>query len=661
MLLVLACTSPPLESMGWQPEPKVETTDTYDDHEYTFITTALSWEQAAADCSTRGAHLVDLADSVEEAWVWALADAAVSNSGWWHGYSDTVVEGSFVWDGGSASTYTNWRGGEPNDFGGLEDCASFADDGAGAWNDKACTTLYPYVCESGCEKSSWYADLDGDGYGDPASVERACEAPVGLIADSSDCDDTNAAIHPAAAESCDAADADEDCDGLADDADESVDPSGLTTYYLDADSDGDGDAAISVQLCELRAGYSTSAGDCDDADSTRSSLVVETADGYDNNCDGVDDIDGDGWETTADCDDSNPAVSPGAVEVCDGADEDCDGVLDDGATCPGISGTYGDHAYVFVLGASTWDAAQATCAGFGYHLVDVFDSAEQAWIWSEAEAANATSSWWHGYNDQSTEGDFVWDGGATSLSTDWRPGEPNDYAGAEDCGAFADDGGGAWNDKDCATVLPFVCEAGCALSPWYADVDGDGFGDPAAVTGSCSAVAGAVLDGTDCNDGDSAVNSLATEVCGAPEGDEDCDGLVDEADDSLDASTCGSSDSGDTAAVDSADTADSGSANADSADSGGSGSDSGTLPDSGGPDTGTGDSTQDSGAPADSGGEGSERDSGPVDTADLTLDSGVPAPEGCGCDASPTVPHALAAVAAVFAICVGRRKRESTG
>ena len=51
--------------------------------------------------------------------------------------------------------------------------------------------------------SAWYADLDGDGYGDPdAPQPSACEAPPLSSADGTDCDDSAAEVHPGAAEVC---------------------------------------------------------------------------------------------------------------------------------------------------------------------------------------------------------------------------------------------------------------------------------------------------------------------------------------------------------------------------------------------------------------------------------------------------------------------------
>jgi hypothetical protein len=63
----------------------------------------------------------------------------------------------------------------------------------------------------------WYADTDGDGYGDPADVTSDCLQPTGYIATAGDCDDTTADISPDAADSCGSG-VDEDCDGAVDNA-----------------------------------------------------------------------------------------------------------------------------------------------------------------------------------------------------------------------------------------------------------------------------------------------------------------------------------------------------------------------------------------------------------------------------------------------------------
>ncbi|TNF27771.1 MAG: hypothetical protein EP329_19050 [Deltaproteobacteria bacterium] len=65
------------------------------------------------------------------------------------------------------------------------------------------------------------------------------------------------------------------------------------------------------------------------------------------------------------------------------------------------------------------------------------------------------------------------------------------------------------------------------LIAFFADADGDGFGDAGAVVEACAQPEGYVTDDTDCNDGDASVFPGAEEVCW--DGiDNNCDGQIDE-------------------------------------------------------------------------------------------------------------------------------------
>ena len=93
---------------------------------------------------------------------------------------------------------------------------------------------------------TWYADADGDGYGDASQSEEACEQGEGLADNGQDCDDGDADINPDAEELCNGWD--DNCDGLADDEDPSL--SAAPSWYVDADGDGWGNEDYVVEACE---------------------------------------------------------------------------------------------------------------------------------------------------------------------------------------------------------------------------------------------------------------------------------------------------------------------------------------------------------------------------------------------------------------------------
>ena len=208
--------------------------------------------------------------------------------------------------------------------------------------------------ETAVDRSPFYVDIDGDGYGEAATEVLACDAPLGLVADGTDCDDNDASVNPAADEVCDLVD--NDCDGTIDEPG----AAGETAYYADADGDGYGDAAVSVTACNPSPGFVADGTDCDDVVASTNPGATEVCDGVDNDCSGtIDDgaanlinwyvdSDNDGYgagtavpactqpagyvDVAGDCDDTSAAALPGGVEVCDSLDNDCNGVVDDNPT-----------------------------------------------------------------------------------------------------------------------------------------------------------------------------------------------------------------------------------------------------------------------------------------------------------------------------------------
>jgi len=115
-----------------------------------------------------------------------------------------------------------------------------------------------------CKETTFYLDNDGDGEGDSAKPQMACDKPDGYVANGNDPDDTNANIFSGCA---------------------------MVTYYLDNDGDTFGNPDQSMELCDGVTApdkYVTDNTDCNDTDSDIHPSAQDTPnDGVDSDCDGT--------------------------------------------------------------------------------------------------------------------------------------------------------------------------------------------------------------------------------------------------------------------------------------------------------------------------------------------------------------------------------------
>lgn len=194
--------------------------------------------------------------------------------------------------------------------------------------------------------AAWYADLDGDGYGDPLAQVFGCLQPERAVSNFRDCDDTDASVHPDQEELlCDGRD--EDCDGTKDDA-----------WSLD-DACTTSDGCAGVVAC--RSGGVTGAA-CQATQSPSTWFV---------------DLDGDGKAgsevracmqpagsvaSQADCDETSRFAFEGNAEACDWIDNNCAGGVDEGLDCAGLAWTVGEG----VAGGANFQAAAAYAVDAGW-------------------------------------------------------------------------------------------------------------------------------------------------------------------------------------------------------------------------------------------------------------------------------------------------------
>jgi hypothetical protein len=119
-------------------------------HIYEFRTDAKNFQQAAEFCTSIGSRLADIRDATEDAWLLDQERRVFGGGGWWIGYSDSFIEGTWRWSSGRGNGYVNWHAGEPNNQNN-EDCAVLNQYTDGKWNDSNCNNAFRFVCEIGAD------------------------------------------------------------------------------------------------------------------------------------------------------------------------------------------------------------------------------------------------------------------------------------------------------------------------------------------------------------------------------------------------------------------------------------------------------------------------------------------------------------------------------
>ena len=504
-----------------------------------------SWVLGGDDCDDFVAVVNPGADEVCDGW-----DNDCDGAGEDDGDTDTFLPcGGFVDNGAFNAAGDALTGGD--------DC----DDGDGNQFPGA-----PEVCnaeDDDCDAAVDEGfDNDSDGFFDGG--DGGCVAAYPDV----DCNDSNAAINPAASEACNSVD--DDCDGDADeDFDVDVDGFFDETLCGFGDDCDDGNPAINpaaAEVCDLvdndcnsqiDEGYdadsdgfyddvSCSYGDdCDDGDPNQFPGAPEACNAEDDNCDGaVDegfDADADGFFSEAlcgfgdDCDDATPTTYPGAPELCNGIDDDCDGALPNGQPdgevdddADGVTECEGDCDdtldNVYPTADDLCDGLDNDCDGVvdpGFDSDgDGFFNLEECSFGLDCDDTNAA------INPSATDLCDGVDNDCSGIIDDGFDADSDGYYDAANADCLAAYGDNADCDDGDPAIHPYEPELCDGIDQdCDADIDedfdddADGFFD---LDGGCDA---AYTD-TDCDDDDPLVYDGAVELCDAK--DNNCDGTIDE-------------------------------------------------------------------------------------------------------------------------------------
>jgi large repetitive protein len=350
------------------------------------------------------------------------------------------------------------------------------------------------------EQFQLYLDLDEDGFGDPDTLQGCySEADPRMAFNASDCDDGDASV--------------------------TLGP----TWYLDGDNDGFGDPVTSVQACTAPEDHVADNTDCDDGNEAYNPGVAEDdcTDPEDYNCDGsvvFEDNDGDGVAACEDCNDNDGDIHPGADEYCDDVDTDCDGTLDEDDALDAIDWYADGDSDGYGLDS---DSLHQCYQPEGY--VDVNGDCDDALNNFHPGAQEGDCADPNDYNCDGSVGYEDKDNDGFAACMECNDSDATVFPGGDEvCNDIDDDCDGLIDDSDDSV------DAVGTGTEFYADTDGDTFGDAANTTWACDQPSGHVTDNTDCDDGAGATYPGADEFCDGV--DTDCDGTLDE-DDALDADT----------------------------------------------------------------------------------------------------------------------------
>ena len=352
----------------------------------------------------------------------------------------------------------------------------------------------------------------------------------GFSVDEGDCDDSNGAAYPGAAEYCDGAD--NDCDEEIDES-----PEDAQLFYADADGDGYG-SGVEVPLCSLVTGYAENDTDCDDSNAASYPGGVEICDGRDNNCNGaIDDGAGDLDWFYADLDSDGFGNPDAGIQACAAPagfvtnNDDCDDTR--------TNLNPDTHWYVDADGDGYgspvgFEVGCAQPSGYVDNGDDCIDTDKTTFPGSVAEDTTLCmlDADFDGFGDMDPPL-------GVSPGTDCNDDSTRTFPGAAElddktlCMADEDEDGygdtlppeGVEPGSDCDDTSDAAFPGAVAedATKCMIDDDGDGYGDSSPRAG--------VDAGSDCDDGNANINPDGTETCNGS--DDDCNGKID--DDATDA------------------------------------------------------------------------------------------------------------------------------
>ena len=115
----------------------------------------------------------------------------------------------------------------------------------------------------------------------------------------------------------------------------------------------------------------------------------------------------------------------------------------------------GNHCYLWSTDEKNWTEAEDFCQRKGAHLASVTSATINDYV-LEGKDKREMYLLWIGGSDLEVNGVWKWTDCSVWDFTFWRPGEPNDHLGSQDClNIHPEDR--KWDDYQCYTKSGFLC------------------------------------------------------------------------------------------------------------------------------------------------------------------------------------------------------------
>ncbi|XP_038078467.1 macrophage mannose receptor 1-like [Patiria miniata] len=419
---------------------------------YKFETTPRSWNDAQTNCASMGGHLASVSHIYDAGYVSSQVGLQTHGHNVWIGLSTQATAGLYEWIDGSSVTYSNWGQLQPDASSGRCVSINSGAPAAGYWYNTACSSALPYVCES---NRPGYTTMAPPGVvTNPTNI--GCQP--GWIGYTNHCFKIYEANSDG--ERLTWNDARTFCKELTDNSEGDLaayhspeEETYIINSFLAQSPDNAYGYWIGLNDQVNEGGFEWSDGSAVEYENWGSGEPNNA--GGNENCGEAFLNPGRGWNDIP-CDaqrhwicgvEKNVPVRPPTTPFTKKG-------------CPSTPDWYlkGSNCYYVSLLAQErrdWNQAEEFCHERGGHLASIHSEDDNNYILNLIGDNLVGQSYWIGLREYAVEGDYKWCDGSAVDYTRWRPNEPNDGGGSEQCAELKPDG--TWNDENCGEAVPFIC------------------------------------------------------------------------------------------------------------------------------------------------------------------------------------------------------------